>query len=44
MPDISMVAQLCQKLAKTVIAVKEVNWPGAQQILKTLFSMSHLQE
>jgi len=27
MPDISMVAQLCQKLAKTVIAVKGVNWP-----------------
>lgn len=30
------------KLAKTVIAVKEVNWPGAQ--FKTLFSMWHLQE
>lgn len=31
MPDRSMVAQLYQKLAKTVIAVKERYWPGTQQ-------------
>lgn len=27
-----MVAQLCQKLAKAVIAVKERTWPGTQQV------------
>lgn len=32
MPDRSVVAQLCQKIAKNVITVKERNWPGTQQV------------